>query len=303
MLRYLQTGRRPEGMPQALTILFEKQAYYPVFLHAAIDQDRPLGDAKTFEEHSHDLYHIVLYTHSSGSYLKCGRKHRAEPGALVLVSPGESHDFVSLRRSSMYSEMTFAFKSQTGKVLKIPLENVLTLYTGVVGRLNTEPRLSKDITQELAISMIQIVDYLQSPSPMSDFYAHRALANLFDIVVAHCYTEIIPAADPGQDHSILRVKQYIDEHYSEPISAEDLASISHRSKGHLFRTFKKCFNVSPLAYQQNLRFEAALRLLRFTPLRCYEVAQRVGYSNVYYFHRQFKKRMGITPKRYRLSMR
>jgi AraC-like DNA-binding protein len=180
---------------------------------------------------------------------------------------------------------------------------MLSLYTGVVGKLQTEPQLPKDVTQELAITMVQIVDYLQSPSPMSDFYAHRALANMFDIIVAHCYTEMIPAAALGQDNGMLDVKRYIDEHYSEVISAEDLASISHCSKGHLFRTFKRCFNLSPLAYQQNLRFEAAQRLLRFTPLRCYEIAQRVGFSNVYYFHRLFKKRMGITPKRYRQSVR
>jgi two-component system response regulator YesN len=68
-------------------------------------------------------------------------------------------------------------------------------------------------------------------------------------------------------------------------------------------TFKKSFRFSPPAYQQDLRFEAAQKLLRFTSLRCYEIAQRVGYSNIYYFYRPFKKRMGLTPKRYRQSLR
>ena len=151
--------------------------------------------------------------------------------------------------------------------------------------------------------MIQIMDYLQSPSPMSDFYAQRALANVFDMIVAHCYTEGIQDAALTRDNPILQVKQYIDEHYAEAITAEELASMSHCSKGHLFRAFKKSFRVSPLAYQQDLRFEAAQRLLRFTSLRCYEIALRVGYANVYYFHRQFRKRMGITPRHYRQSMR
>jgi iron complex transport system substrate-binding protein len=153
------------------------------------------------------------------------------------------------------------------------------------------------------MTMIQMMDYLQSPSSMSDFYAHRALAGVFDTIAAHCYAERIPGAALEQDNPILQVKRYIDEHYAEPITAEDLADMSHCSKGHLFRTFKKAFHVSPLSYQQDLRFEAARRLLRFTSLRCYEIAQRVGYSNVYYFHRQFKRKLGITPKRYRQSTR
>ena len=303
MRRYLQTRQRTESTPQALVILHENEAYFPTFVHAAIDQDRPIGDIRTFHEHTHDLYHIVLYTQSSGFYLKCGAKYPAEPGTLVIVSPGESHDFVSLRHSSVYSEITFSLGTRAGKVLTIPFERVLNSYTGVTGQLHSEPHLPRTTTQELLIIMIQIMDYLQSPSAMADFYAHRALASLFDVIVAHCYSETIPGAALAQDNPILQVKQYIDEHYAEAITAEDLALMSHCSKGHLFRTFKKSFRVSPLAYQQDLRFAAAQKLLRFTSLRCYEIAQRVGYSNIYYFYRQFKKRMGVTPRHYRQSLR
>lgn len=282
-------------------ILHENEAYFPTFAHAAVDQDRPVGEARTFGEHTHDLYHLVLYTRSSGYYVRSGRRYRAQPGTLVIISPGQSHDFVSHRDSSVYSEITFAFETETGKVLTVPFEQVLNTYTGIAGQLRSEPQLPRETMQELVTLMIQIMDYLQSPSAMSDFYAHRALANVFDVVVAHCYSEQIPGTAAGKDQPILQVKRHIDEHYADPISAEDLAAMSHFSRGHLFRAFKKSFHISPLAYQQDLRFEAAQRLLRFTSLRCYEIAQRVGYSNVYYFHRQFKKRTGMTPTQYRQS--
>lgn len=303
MRRYLRTRRPSEDTPQALVILHDGEAYSPAIVHAAVDQDRPIGDIGTFGEHTHNLYHLVLYTRSSGFYVKRGEKYQAPPGTLVIVSPGESHDFVSLRRSSVYSEVTFSFATPTGKVLTLAFEKILNIYTGVAGQIPNEVHLSKEAAQELVILLIQIMDYLQSPSSMSDFYVQRALANVFDMIATHCYTETIQGAALARDNPILRVKQYIDEHYTEAITAEDLASMSHCSKGHLFRAFKKSFRVSPLAYQQDLRFEAVQKLLRFTSLRCYEIAQRVGYGNVYYFHRQFKKRMGITPRRYRQSMR
>ena len=302
MLRYLQ-AHQSQTIPKALAILYDNEAYFPSFVHAAVDQDRPVGDTKTFGEHTHDLYHIVLYTQSSGFYVKSGQKYPAKPGTLVIVSPSQPHDFVSHRRSSVYSEITFSFNTERGRALTLPFEEILSIYTGVAGYLQCEPPLSRDTTQELVVIMIRIMDYLQGPSSMSDFYAHRALADVFDMILAHCYTERIPGTTLAQDNPILRVKQYIDEHYAETFTAEALASMSHCSKGHLFRAFKRSFRVSPLAYQQDLRFEAAQRLLRFTSLRCYEIAQRVGYSNVYYFHRQFKKRTGITPTRYRQSMR
>lgn len=303
MRRYLQNHQRTEGIPQALVLLHENEPYFPAFVHAAIDQDRPVGDIHTFHEHTHDLYHIVLYTQSSGYYFKCGVRYRAEPGVLVIVSPGQPHDFVSLRRSSVYSEITFSFATPAGKVLTLPFEKLLNLYTGVTGQLQGALHLPRDTTQELLVVLIQIMDYLQSPSAMSDFYAQRALTQVFDLIAAHLYTETIPGAALGQDNFLLRARQYVDAHYAEVITAADLAALCHCSKGHLFRTFKQAFQVSPLAYQQDLRFEAAQRLLRFTSLRCYEIAQRVGFANIYYFHRQFRKRVGMTPRQYRQSLR
>ena len=66
--------------------------------------------------------------------------------------------------------------------------------------------------------------------------------------------------------------------------------------------FTRTFRVSPITYQQNLRLEAAQTLLRSTPLRCNEIAHRIGYTNVYYFHRLLKKKTGLTPRQYRISL-
>ena len=48
MQRYLQTRRQSEGTPQALVILHDEDAYSPAIVHAAVDQDRPVGDIGTF---------------------------------------------------------------------------------------------------------------------------------------------------------------------------------------------------------------------------------------------------------------
>ncbi len=262
-----------------------------------------MGDANTFEEHEHNLYHLVLYAKQPGVYRQSGRIHQAPPGTLVIISPKERHSFVDVNRPSVYSEITFTFHTEAGDPLTLPFEELLNLYTGIEGELAQHPVLSTSTTQDLTMGMIQIMDYLQSPSPLSDFYAYRALGHVFDLIVTHCYTPQIPDASPVEDQGMLKVRRYIDEHYTDTISAEQLADLVHCSKGHLFKMFKKAFQGSPLAYQQALRFEAAQRLLRFTSLSCYMIAQRVGYDNVNYFHRQFKKRTGQTPLEYRQSIR
>lgn len=302
MRRYLQVRDR-RSSPQALALILEQEAYFPLFAHAAVDQDRPLGDASTYQEHMHDLYHIVLYTRSSGVYVKTGTTYQAKSGSLVIISPGESHNFVDTAHPTAYSELTFCFSTASGKLLTLPFEELLKTYTGVSGQLTPDPVLPKDTAQEVTMGMIQVIDYLQSPSALADFYAYRSLAHIFDLIVAHCYAESTPASGAGADAGILKVRQYIEEHYAESVTADRLAALSHRSKGHLFNLFKKAFGASPLSYQQALRIDAAQRLLRFTSLSCYAVALRVGYSNVPYFHRQFRKRTGMTPQQYRRFMR
>jgi AraC-like DNA-binding protein len=101
-----------------------------------------------------------------------------------------------------------------------------------------------------------------------------------------------------EDH-IERAKEYIEEHYFDQISIDELAKIASVSRGYFFRKFKSQFHVSPLAYQQAIRIEAAKTLLKTTVLRCNEIAWRVGFSDVYFFHRIFKKHIGLTPVQYR----
>ncbi len=47
------------------------------------------------------------------------------------------------------------------------------------------------------------------------------------------------------------------------------------------------------------RIDKASELLMNTPLKIYEIAEKVGYNDVYYFSHSFKKQTGLTPKEFR----
>ncbi|MEN6306991.1 MAG: AraC family transcriptional regulator [Anaerohalosphaeraceae bacterium] len=300
MYRYVRT-QSDTICPQVLVVQDNHETYYPVFHHTTVDQDRPTGKIETFCEHTHDVYHMVLYAHSTGYYSLRGLKQNARPGTFVIISPGESHDFVTEWGKSIYSEITFSFESAQGVSLTLPFERVLSHHIGAAIQLMTEIQLSKEVADELHILMIQITDYLESRSPLSSYHANRSLARIFEIVASHCCPQKTDSSHTHLDERIVQVRQYIEDHFSEPIQIDELTSMVHMSARHLFRMFIDAFRVSPLAHQQNLRLEAAQSLLRSTPLRCNEIAARVGYSNVYYFHRLFKKKTGLTPRQYRLS--
>lgn len=104
-----------------------------------------------------------------------------------------------------------------------------------------------------------------------------------------------------QGNLIHTIKNYIAQHYREELTLEGLASIVYLSPTYLSKLFKRETGENLSTYMQNVRIDAAKTLLRTTPLKTYEVAERVGISDPVYFSRIFKKVVGVKPKDFRKS--
>ncbi|TVX98697.1 bifunctional transcriptional activator/DNA repair enzyme AdaA [Cohnella terricola] len=99
------------------------------------------------------------------------------------------------------------------------------------------------------------------------------------------------------------VTEYIDAHYQDRLSLDVLADVCHGSPYHLHRTFKRIKGITPIEYIQQKRINQAIRLLITSARPITEIGQDVGLPNLPYFTTLFKKRTGMTPARYRQSMR
>jgi YesN/AraC family two-component response regulator len=67
----------------------------------------------------------------------------------------------------------------------------------------------------------------------------------------------------------------------------------------LSRLFKKETGQNFLDYVTDIRMEKAKDLLRHTSFKIYEIAEKIGYQEIQYFGKLFKKRMNMTPKEFR----
>lgn len=92
---------------------------------------------------------------------------------------------------------------------------------------------------------------------------------------------------------------YIEDHYLDPISLEEIASKSEISVRHLNRIFQAYYQTTPIAYLHRLRLERACTLLKQTHLSITEIAYACGFNDSNYLTRQFKKNFDMTPKAYR----
>ena len=94
-------------------------------------------------------------------------------------------------------------------------------------------------------------------------------------------------------------RQFMEEHYDQQITLEQLAKLSFLNPVYFSTIFKKETGVSFTAYLVKLRMDKACELLKTGSVTVAEAAAQVGYQDVRYFSRMFSKSVGIKPKEYK----
>jgi transcriptional regulator GlxA family with amidase domain len=105
----------------------------------------------------------------------------------------------------------------------------------------------------------------------------------------------------SEDHGdpiVLRAQKWIEQHYSQSIDYDALATKFRMSRRTFERRFKRATNATPLVYLQQLRVEAAKRMLEDGITTFDEITYLVGYEDVPSFRKTFVKLTGLRPKEY-----
>lgn len=92
-----------------------------------------------------------------------------------------------------------------------------------------------------------------------------------------------------------QVLTYIDTHYADELSLKTLGAQYHIHPVYLGQLFHKETGVSFAEYINKYRIEKAKQQLKNTNLKVHEIARNVGYWEIGYFYKQFRKYVGISP--------
>lgn len=109
---------------------------------------------------------------------------------------------------------------------------------------------------------------------------------------------LLRETDSGSQR-MMEIKDYIDTHYMETLTLDDLARRFHLSKFHLTRKFSESYDIPPKAYLEKRRMREAGCLLTSTELSVTEIASTLGFSSSSYFTQRFRINEGMTPVEYR----
>mgnify|MGYP000435706201 CR=1 FL=1 len=123
---------------------------------------------------------------------------------------------------------------------------------------------------------------------------------LFYILLHKCSTKEPSGKDRSKSLEKMKlILKYVENNYMEKITIEDIANEVGLSQSHFMKYFKNTMGTSFVDYLNEYRLTMASRLLISSDSSILAIASEVGFENLSYFNRIFKKRFGQTPREYR----
>ncbi|KQX62657.1 response regulator transcription factor [Paenibacillus sp. Root444D2] len=187
---------------------------------------------------------------------------------------------------------------------------VLTEFIETVKQRNVSFRLFRRFCLQLVSSVIRltyeqkmydlVIENLARPIDLFDKnFTLEEYVEFMEKLIESCILSMEWNKTQKQNRTIEKALSFLQSNYSQDISLEDAARHVQMNPSYFSTYFKLETGSSFVESLTGLRMEKAKTLMMDSGLRLYEIAQMVGYQEVKYFSRLFKKKMGVTPVEYR----
>ena len=105
-----------------------------------------------------------------------------------------------------------------------------------------------------------------------------------------------------QNPGITRAIQFMEQNLDKKLILNDISEEAGYSPSYLTTIFRQKTGYSPLSYFSHLKIVKACEYLDFSRFKIKEISFMMGYSDPYYFSKDFQKKMGLSPRNYRKRM-
>ena len=251
--------------------------------------------------HWHAELEIVVIKKGTGLISVDFEKRTVSSGDIVFIRPGQLHSIeqngarkmeyenIILKPELLISgEADLCARQFITPLMKGELRCVTFLTPAVPGY----PEISDCISR---------IDHLCEKRP--DGYQLAVKGFLFQLVfllLSHRQKKSTsPALQTKSLEKIKTILKYVEEHYADHITIDDMAAITFYSKSHFMKFFKAHIGTGFIEYLDDYRLTIAERLLRTSDATVLEIAEKSGFDNLSYFNRMFKRKYGQSPGKQR----
>ncbi|MDD6160366.1 MAG: AraC family transcriptional regulator [Oscillospiraceae bacterium] len=253
-----------------------------------------------FPEHTHNYVEMVYMCCGSTTHIANGKTITLREGELLLFGQGARQEILPAGENDI--AVNFIILPQFfDKALEMLGEDETPLRKFIVDCLGSSSGSSSclhfQVSDVLPIqnTIENLLWTLEQSLPNRRSICQATMGLLFMQLLNH--TDRL-AYEDRSDAAIVGVLHYIEENYATG-SLSEIAELLHYDFCWLSREIKRKTGKTYKQLLQDKRLMQAAYLLKHTALQVDVVAGAVGYSNLSYFHRIFREKYGVTPKKYR----
>ncbi len=239
-------------------------------------------------EHTHPAWSFILCLDSKCRIRFNGKITESVPSTIYTLSPNDPHQELPSQTAARYIAVLIQTRFLQEQLAEYNL-SISDLFSGISCRINQ--RLVDTIKEFMTDYEEAAPGYGQLLAAGSLKITHLLIRQLFGLHKNDNKFQF--------RMSVTRAIDFLNEHYGEKISVEDLAHVANLSSSRFSHVFKEETSMSPMEYIMMTRLDCAKRMLRANEKSLSEIALDCGFNSSSYFYQCFIRAYNISPSDYR----
>ncbi|MCQ2536781.1 MAG: AraC family transcriptional regulator [Lachnospiraceae bacterium] len=255
------------------------------------------------ELHHHDFYEIYFLVSGDVTYSIEGRIYHVHPGDVLFINPKELHQVFIRKDADPYERYVLWVDTEMVDRMSTATTNLAKCLDQTNPNYTNQLRVPIEYKNEIRKLMDDIYRESDNEGYGGDIMQSSLIAQL--MVMLNRLTEQEPEGEEQGTYTstlVARVIEYINIHYGEQLSLEELAEKMYVSKYHLSHEFRKKMGTGVYHYVQKKRVQIARRMLAAGD-KPHDVFKQCGFSDYAGFYRAFTAEYGVGPREFVSSIR
>lgn len=254
-------------------------------------------EAENYPPHWHNPFELIMPTSNSYRVKVSGKDFQLREGDILIICPGVIHElFAPPSGERIIFQPSFSASSTPELEVILSLINPAVLIT---------PEEYPTVHSHISKLMLEIKNEYFSALPYSEMLIQSRFLEIL-VTVGRSHAETVQQSFSAKDtkqkeylEKFMYVSNYINEHFAEDLTLENVAALAGFSKYHFTRLFRQYADTSFYKYLNQKRIAHAKTLLFNPDLSVLEVAMQSGFASQSAFLRMFKQINGCTPTEFR----
>ena len=231
------------------------------------------------------IYYIIK---GEGRIVIEGKEYFPKPGQICIMPANVRQSYEVINENAYYKYWAhFTCKSGGRSIFEI----IDVPYIIDIASDATHTRLKKIFDD--------MICHYENKTFISNLMLESLIRELLAIYLQEAGIENVSIINTKNSDRQSTILKYIEDNIDKKISVEDIAGEVYLHPNYFIRYFKKSFGMSPARYINKRKMELSCRMLGESEMSVSEVAEELGYGDIYHFSKIFKNYTGFSPRYYK----